>query len=624
MLNRKPTAPRRRAWVTAALSAALAAGAAACGPPAMNPDANNADATPDGAGGTPVVHLNVDSNRDGMIQSTDADRAHRAEWSTTFGAMYLANVDDDDSDQAVDALDETVNGTDDERDLARIQVEASPGTPMSATGSLALDGPPDGMVRLFKHGADGSWTVFTPGTDMLTGAELRAGVEFGIESKDFPTMAWDGTTNLTLTVTNNGAMVGTDRVSLRVAPWVMGNSLAPTEYINLMYAAGLRPSDLFERDLSAAAMADNMMLVEYDAYRTEYLRMDPNGGGGPDVWTQDIMEFGWSAIPGPGGMPQGMYVVLRSPPADRPATRVTELEILGPGMGYVWKHTTRISSTSYDESLDSFGNLELIPPYTNGDQHYPLGRIMYDYTPGRYSDPALRAFLDAQHVQGPVMQVDGSWLLVGHVDELFSYVPAPGNSRHGWKLLITSPSAARQMLQNLVTMNAANGDVLMFQGQYWYDQNPDGTVTRRAAQRTINSILMDTDLMAFNQQVQAHVDMLRMQIQHDTGIPDSDIIEIPFLWEQVDMGRALAYQPGTVNLLLYNGTHAVIAKPHGPVIGGMDAVQADMTQRMMMAGVTPHFAEQWDLLHALEGEVHCGTNAVRRIPTDVHWWEVGR
>ncbi len=625
MSDPKLDLPERRAGRALRLSAGVViAGLAAC----SSSDATSADAQvatdaarADVVTAPPTVRLDVDANRNGVVETTDDERAHRADWSATAGASFLANVDDDDGDHAVDANDEVVNGADDEQDLARIQLEASPRMPLTATASFALTGPPTGTtVRLFRHAADGSWSVFHPATDHLTGDDLRAGVELGIESNDFPTTNWNGGVTLTVTVTDGTTMVGTDAVALRVAPWVIGNSIANTEQTYVMAIGGSIPSVQFVNDLARATDADMMPLTEFDATNPDYINSMEQGAG-PDPWTQDIMEFGWTAIPGPGGAPRGMFVVLRSPPPTRFATKVTLEEILAPGMGYVWKHSSP-RDAAYDQSLDSFGNLEVIPPYDNGTSHYPLGRMLYDWTPGRYSDPALRAFLDSQGVQGPPLRVDGSWLLVGHVDELFSWVNHP-TGRYGWKMLIAAPALSRRLLTDLVAAAPGNGDALIFQGRYFYDVQSDGTVHRRAAQRTLNNLLGDMDLMAFNQQVQAHIDMLRMQVQTETGLPDTDFVEIPILWEQVDMGRALAYQPGTVNLLYYGHT-AVVARPHGPVFNGIDAVETDMTQRMSALGVTTRFAEQWDLLHAEEGEVHCGTNALRSIPTDTRWWEVVR
>ena len=49
-----------------------------------------------------------------------------------------------------------------------------------------------------------------------------------------------------------------------------------------------------------------------------------------------------------------------------------------------------------------------------------------------------------------------------------------------------------------------------------------------------------------------------------------------------------------------------------------------MSDAFAKHGITVHFIENWDLYHRLGGEVHCGTNAMREVPTDVKWWESGR
>ena len=41
------------------------------------------------------------------------------------------------------------------------------------------------------------------------------------------------------------------------------------------------------------------------------------------------------------------------------------------------------------------------------------------------------------------------------------------------------------------------------------------------------------------------------------------------------------------------------------------------------AGQLQEWAEDWDLYHRAMGEVHCGTNATRKVP-DSKWWESGR
>jgi hypothetical protein len=39
-------------------------------------------------------------------------------------------------------------------------------------------------------------------------------------------------------------------------------------------------------------------------------------------------------------------------------------------------------------------------------------------------------------------------------------------------------------------------------------------------------------------------------------------------------------------------------------------------------GLTVHFIDNWDPYHVCAGEVHCGTNAVRRVGTRPWWHDV--
>jgi protein-arginine deiminase len=70
--------------------------------------------------------------------------------------------------------------------------------------------------------------------------------------------------------------------------------------------------------------------------------------------------------------------------------------------------------------------------------------------------------------------------------------------------------------------------------------------------------------------------------------------------------------------------HFAAPEPHGPVIGGVDIFKQQMIDAFAVHGITVHFVENWHLYHALGGEVHCGSNALRATPADVRWWETGR
>ena len=111
-------------------------------------------------------------------------------------------------------------------------------------------------------------------------------------------------------------------------------------------------------------------------------------------------------------------------------------------------------------------------------------------------------------------------------------------------------------------------------------------------------------------------------IKQATGITDAEIIRIPFL-HYPSSGYSLAYQPGTVNGVLVNPTNFIAPDPHGPVINGKDIFKTQMEQALAPDGITVRWVDDWNLYHRLAGEVHCGTNATRAIPS-TKWWETGR
>ncbi len=597
-------------WLIPILAVLLAG----CGDDAATTPASIAvDAGVDSGAARPRVRLLVDANRDGTVSDTGDDEAFRASWDASHGAVFLANVDDDDDDDALDGADDVVNGEADALDLARVRVAPMPGLAEGATGRLTLTAPTSPTVRVFRVDG-GVWRRVDLAAETLSTADLRAGVELGVESSDFPTATWAGEITLALSVTLGAEALGEDRAVMRVAPFVVSTSLDEATRVYATGGGGIFSLARFINDLDSITTEDRIEFETIDGLDPDW--SEPNQG--PDVWTQDYMELGWTAMPG-GEAPRGMNVVLRTPRVDRAIAAWTRRDFVGPDRGYVWRHEARYPATrAHDPSLDSFGNLEVIPPYAG----HPLGRIFHGNVAARSSDPELRAFLNAQRVQGPVLELDTSWLHVGHVDEFASFIPV--SSPRGWKLLVASPRAARAQLQALVAADPANGERVMFEGQHWfYPQGHPMEGRAYSAARTINSILADTELMAFNQRDQAHIDMIRETLQTEAGLTDAEIIEIPFLMWEIENGQGAAYMPGTVNLLLY-GHSVTMAKPHAVVLDGADFMQTHLSALMRAEGITAHFAEQWDILHAAEGEVHCGTNALRRIPARGAWWEVTR
>jgi hypothetical protein len=91
------------------------------------------------------------------------------------------------------------------------------------------------------------------------------------------------------------------------------------------------------------------------------------------------------------------------------------------------------------------GNIESTPPV----KHAPLGKILIgnrlDVNIGDFMDPDLLRVLAKQKKQ-PLVEIDTTWLHVGHVDEMVAIVPRSGKNT-GFSLLMASSKAAMLLLR---------------------------------------------------------------------------------------------------------------------------------------------------------------------------------
>ncbi|NUQ75544.1 MAG: hypothetical protein HUU21_18520 [Polyangiaceae bacterium] len=615
----------RRRWFPLALS--LLVGIAACG------DDDSADSTqtttkpPDPPPPPPppptVIDIVVDANRDGVVNPDDpADQDKENEWTAETGASFLANLDDDDDNAIRDADDEVVNGENDDKDLATIVIRPWPDAPDGATGVFAMDALSAENVRLFKRGLDGPWYLVAGSigkcvtasdpcqavpTWNLTIEEVRQGMTLGIEARRFRTSddpdTWTGMVDLSYSVLDkDGAVItaeevpdGFDHAKMRVAPWMLFGNLSK---FDTAYSEDYDKN--FTAQLEVPLMEAGMTYVKISNYA--------------DQWVQDWFQTGWTSIPGPDGTVRGMRIFNPRPWAQSgngsPYTWLKKNK-LGPDAGVVQIFETYNTG----DTFDSHGNHDLLPPYTNGADSFPYGRIIL----GSGVLKETREFYMAQKIQAPFLKVNTAWLLVGHVDEVFSYVPAA--TPRGWKLLVGSPRLAREMLEKSST--DGHGDVQMFIGKKWWG-GADAAIT-------IDEVLADTDIMTWSQDAQTEIDEMLDIIRKAVGLADDEIIEIPYLFEQ-DSGGLVAYNPGTANLLAF-GDYVVHADPFGPAVNGEDLFKKDLQDRLGTPvnqlgstgqGLFVNFADDWSLYHILLGEVHCASNVDGPPPANEKWWEVGR
>lgn len=613
----------RSSTTVAALAACLAL--AACGGGDDGDDGRGASQPAvGGAGGaaggaaavTPKADLRADVNRDGRVDLDDpGDDADESTWDAKHGAIFVANLDDDqeacstvdaagkripDAELAAchDAADEIVNGAEDELDLARLRVAPWPDAPDDASGELAVSAAAAGMVRLFKRTASG-FEVFHPEKDALRAAELREGVELGLEGRDIVRDAdkWDGTVDVTLSVRTSGGDA-TDSVRLRVAPLLFAHHLMPAEqlFASKVVAVG---SKAFRDGLRDAK--EGTAITAFDE-----LELD-------DQWTQDFFEVGFMSAPAVGGA-RVMQVYVRSANVHEPTSASFPLREAGRVVFERFRGRDRAAIVQVDlghdqdaDTLDSFGNLETVPPIPG----FPLGRVIRGSVPHFAPDPSFQTLVASQRVQTPFF-VDTSWLEVAHVDETLSFVRA--KTPLGWAMAVNDARLAKTILEGL--KQAGHGDAPMFEGKKWYTDSGQALATV-----TVSQVLDDADVMASSARAAVEVDAQIAIVKHETGLTDDAIIRVPFLHQDIYAGTSAAFQPGMVNGVYLADDVFAAPDPHGPLIDGVDPFKAATEAAFGAHGVAVRWVEDWDLYHRNLGEVHCGSNTRRRVSASDRWWE---
>jgi protein-arginine deiminase len=607
-----------RTALVASLLAAACGGAdeASVSDPASEPGAGTASSTPPG---TPdpalpgesdlIADLRADTNRDGEVRFDDpADDDGEDVWDAKHGAVFLANIDDDeescptdeddvDLPKCNDAADEKVNGADDAIDLARLATRPWAKAPDGATATLTWTA--GDHVRLFKVSGT-TFTAIASGAT-LTVDELRSGAELAIEGRDIvrDPKVWDGYVDITYAV-EAGDERWTDAVKMRVAPLLTYHHLSPS-ISTWVSSTGGTGNAAMRADLKAATAAAGLD--------------DPKLISTSDQWTQDFFETGFMSMPAKGGAQHVIRVNIRSANATNPISTKNPLRRAGRVVftGMRGKDTAGIQEfdpkrNGKFDTLNSFGNFETVPPYALNGQTYPLGRVLRGSTPTYYPDQKFQAMIEAQNVQ-PSIYIDTSWLLVGHVDETTSFVKAPATvTPRGWVLLVNDATMAKTMLET--ASNAGNGSVPMFVGKNW---------SQGSAQVTIDQVLADTDVMSASAEAAVEVEAQIATLKAEIGLTDAEIIRIPYL-HMSSRGMSVAYQPGMVNGIYLNDGHFAAPNPHGPSIEGKDIFKQAMESALGPLEVTVHWVEDWDTYHRQLGEVHCGSNATRKVP-DTKWWE---
>lgn len=543
--------------------------------------------------------IDVDTNRDGIID--DADDEAEDVWTLDSGATFLANFDDDDFDGQRDADDAQLEGGEDLKDFARVivhqnaELTAQDQVSVTVTPPAAAD-----AVRIFLTTSGGTIrTLHEPGDSgarSIDPTDLAGDVTLLLEGTETRSSAWDGTVTLTLSMSSGGETL-TDAVALRVSPVIFTDNMQPAERLYVMRIDDRRLGPNLE--FYTALQRDIPTHVElYTADQYEYLG---------DRWLQDNMQTGYQSMASEGGQAvMKTHLQTQRPTGPRGLEPFLISEALGADRGWAYPGRSR------DTSLNYGGNLEVAPPHDG----YPLGRVIIGGGEGgtldgrAYSDTMgelQRAWLDAQEIQGPSIEVASEWLAVGHIDEIFLFVPNrnAGAGERPWKVLFASPDLAVEILETIADDGAGNTQV--FAG--------------RQTQTTVSQILGNTRLMGYQDSAQAKIDSIREVLTTSLQLTPDDIIEVPVLyeWHPFDgLNFAAAYNPGIQNLIVLDD-FLFVPDPEGPVVGGLDAFQTATRQVLEPMGLTVQFVDIFDSYHLNLGEAHCGTE-VEGTAYETPWW----
>ncbi|RJQ70522.1 hypothetical protein D5S17_29200 [Pseudonocardiaceae bacterium YIM PH 21723] len=538
--------------------------------------------------------LLADSNRDGVADDKDA--------STDQEALFLPNLDDSSRRCVVtqadltasgtatdtrlaacnDAADEIVNGAEDLKDLAPLRLR-----PAEATGAGQIKADTD-KVRLFVQRA-GNWVSLGSG-GVLTQQELKDGVELRLEGKDLlrNKAVWNG--QATVTVTRPGGV--TESVKLRVAPALLQNDLRAPNTVVTSKGGSASGYSAFLRDLQAAG-------ANAQAWHG-------------DTWAQDTAEPATASVPGPGGTPRVMRVVIRSGNYDTRQRGREWFQQRGPGLAVV-QHSPNQQTAGEDTSLNSTGNTEGLPPYPG----HPNGRPLWGGA-SRQMDANFQSLLSAQYDSAPI-KIDTDWLGVGHTDETLHVIPS--KNKLGWTFMVADPRLAVKLLRTA-------------------DQNARLYSDTSTPGQTVREALADSTFLADNEEAAGHIDKQIAVLLRETGLTDADLVRVPVLWEsESGFGIAAAANPrdhfiptpgvsrmagkyfGAASASIPNGISlggGVLALPKPHAVG--DVFEKATTDALKGYPVTVRWVEDWDYLHRNRGEVHCGTNALRE-PTNAAWWK---
>ena len=512
----------------------------------------------------PVVDINGDFLRNGSI-ADDPREADPVCFTNSVGIVVPCNNNDDDGDGIPDCLDNSVNVISDLADLSTISISALglSDIPQDLLARLSLNFFcahdesdsfqnvwPCEKVRFFNADASHGMLPISPETQIV---ELNESILFS------PTGAMLNVEGILpgasafcgLIMSVDGDEIGHDAISFLVAPVLV---LSNTDICLSAFVGD-----------SSGSFATNVEELLQGVCNVEILSNS--------MFPQDCAELSQTTVPLSGN-----------------SFQTTILEFLQSNLSTFVGDAIGLSHVTNSLANDG-GNVETTPPIAG----FPFGRLLL----GENCGFGTVNFLTNQMLQtrndGPIF-LPLSWLSVGHVDEVVSFIP----SNDGFHCLVADFGLATNLL-----INSTN------QWDRHFPLPANGAIS--AITNSANGAAVEC--------VVTNLVEIRTRITSSLQIDPSRIVSVPVLFSppnEVEGRREFlshAIVPNMVNLLAVVspvGTRRLIVpdpafKPYRDY----------MTALLLSLGYSSNefvFVET-DELHSHFGEAHCGSNVQRiRIP----------
>lgn len=500
--------------------------------------------------------------------------------------VIIPNVDDDNGDGVPDCSAVILSGTAD-ADILPAHVRPPFVLPQGTIIRVEIATPWTRFARMFiRVTSQGVFQPLQKPVEVSSEETAKNGVTIGLEAVDFADTGRPPLLQMKVHFeTKEGRPLHDENYHFNIAPFLVSCCLDPADGIHVV-KTDLTQS--FVNDLGPVVMTAG---VELRVFEDPALPDD-------DIWIQDAAEIGYAT-----DGERLMHVLLHGN-RGRELDGLFAKKLLGQDSGVIQKGNYRGKSAEW---IDWFGNLEASPPVKINGREYRYGRIYAGTQGERSMHPDVIKFLEAQGAQSPVLWLDTSWLVIGHVDEIVSWVPSKVGTPY--RMLIPSPRLAVEILAN--AEKVAPGGILNRGTKREGDEPGE-------FERPVADALADKDLMAAQEIVQGKIDSVRRTLQDGLGIADSDIIEIPVLFNSSPKwfpGRYFAETVNMVNGLLIEN-ELIVPDPLGPIVGEKDVLLQAVKDRLEPLGCRVRPVDNFFPYHRYGGEVHCGTNATRR-PADL-------